>query len=158
MPKHSAGILLYRNSNDRLEVLLIHPGGPYWRNRDQGAWMIPKGQIEEGEETLEAALREFQEETSFTLSEKQTFIPLGPARLSSGKKVYAFACEGNVDASQAKSIEFEMEWPPKSGKMQSFPEVDKAAWFNMDEAYQKILKSLSGLLDELVETVKGLSH
>ncbi len=155
MPKHSAGILLYRFRENRLEVLLIHPGGPYWKNRDLGAWMIPKGQIEEGEETLEAALREFKEETSFTLSEENPFLPLTYARLSSGKKVFAFACEGDIDASKVKSIEFEMEWPPKSGKIASFPEVDRAAWFTMEEAYQKILKSLSGLLDELVENVNG---
>src|SRR5512140_1817002 len=127
----SAGILLHRGSGDRLEVLLVHPGGPYWAAKDAGAWTIPKGQIEPGEDALAAALRELAEETGIVVD--GPFVALTPIRQKAGKRVTAFACAGDCDAACIRSNAFSMEWPPRSGRMQEFPEVDRAQWFSIGE-------------------------
>jgi len=145
--KQSAGILLYRSTDPETEVLLVHPGGPFWKNKDAGAWTIPKGEFEESEEPLAAAIREFKEETGFTLQGE--FIALTPIQQKAGKIVYAWAIEGDIDATKVKSNFFEVEWPPKSGKKQTFPEIDKAAWFTLAKAREKINSSQAALLDEL---------
>ena len=147
----SAGILMYRQTGPRLEVLLVHPGGPFWRNKDDGAWSIPKGEMAEGEEPAVAAKREFLEETGCDLS--GPLEPLGDIRQRGGKRVTAFAIEGELDVSAIKSNTFEIEWPPKSGKMQSFPEIDRAEWFDLPAAHVKILESQRLLLDRLVKNV-----
>jgi predicted NUDIX family NTP pyrophosphohydrolase len=151
MAKHSAGILPFRKRDDRLEVFLAHPGGPYWKNKDEGAWMIIKGEFDD-EDPLEAAKREFREETGFEL--KGPFKALEPVKQSGGKVVHAFAAEQNLDTKAIESNTFEMEWPPKSGKKQSFPEIDRAAWFGLDEARVKMLKSQRPLLDQLERLVR----
>jgi len=143
----SAGILLYRRPRGTLEVLLIHPGGPFWRGRDEGAWMIPKGGVEEGEESLACALREFEEELG-TKPDGDPW-PLGRIRQAGGKWVEAYALEGDLDADRIVSNHFSVEYPPKSGRFRSFPEVDRAQWFTMDEARTKMLKSQLPLLDAL---------
>jgi predicted NUDIX family NTP pyrophosphohydrolase len=147
--KQSAGILLYRIKHKRLEVFLIHPGGPFWKNKDDGAWSIPKGEYTGDEDPLEAARRELKEETGFDVKGK--LIPLTPIRQKGGKQVIAWAIEGDVDANAIKSNLFEMEWPPRSGKMQSFPEADKAAWLPVEEAMKKINPSQAALIIELSE-------
>lgn len=152
MAKQSAGILLYRRTDATLEVLLVHPGGPFWKNKDDGAWMIPKGEFTDEEDPLACARREFQEETGFEV--KGPFAPLDPIRQAGGKAVLAWAAEGDLDAEKIQSNTFEMEWPPKSGRRQSFPEVDRAAWFDLAEARKKLLKSQLPLLDQLVELVE----
>ena len=146
----SAGILLYRQKRKELEVFLVHPGGPFWKNKDAGAWTIPKGEFED-EDPLVAAKRELLEETG--LSVKGTVLALTPIKQKSGKIVYAFALEGDADPASVKSNSFEMEWPPKSGRMQQFPEVDRAAWFSMEEAKQKIIEAQVALLIELAQQV-----
>jgi len=143
----SAGILLYRRPRGTLEVLLIHPGGPFWRGRDEGAWMIPNGGVEEGEESLACALREFEEELG-TKPDGDPW-PLGRIRQAGGKWVEAYALEGDLDADRIVSNHFSVEYPPKSGRFRSFPEVDRAQWFTMDEARTKMLKSQLPLLDAL---------
>ncbi len=145
----SAGILMYRQTGPGLEVLLVHPGGPFWRNKDVGAWSIPKGEMDEGEDAAFAARREFLEETGCFLS--GPLKPLGDIRQRGGKRVTAFAVEGDLDVDAIKSNTFEIEWPPKGGKMQSFPEVDRAAWFDLPAAHVKILESQRTLLDQLVD-------
>ncbi len=147
MPKQSAGILLYRNAGGRIEVFLAHPGGPFWAKKDDGAWSIPKGEFTDGEEPLEAAKREFQEETSFPI--EGTFIPLNPVKQPGGKTVYAWAVEGDIDAGAIRSNTFSMEWPKGSSKTKSFPEIDRAGWFVLDLAKVKILKGQLGLLEQL---------
>ena len=147
MAKQSAGILLYRIKSNDLEVFLVHPGGPFWAKKDEGAWSIPKGEFEDEEDPLAAAKREFEEETGLKISGE--FIELHPVKQKSGKMVYAWAVEGDVDPLKIKSNEFEIEWPPKSGKMKSFPEIDKAAWFNLTEAKKKIIAAQTGLIKEL---------
>ena len=147
MAKKSAGILLYRFQNTVLEFFLVHPGGPFWTKKDEGAWTIPKGEFEDNEDPLDAAKREFEEETGVKISGK--FIELKPVKQKSGKLVYAWAVEGDIDSSKIKSNEFEMEWPPKSGKMKSFPEIDRAAWFNLKDAEQKINAGQFSLIKEL---------
>lgn len=149
MSKISAGILLYRKENNHPEVLLVHPGGPFWKNKDEGSWTIPKGETNEGEELLPAAIREFQEETGILLS--GDFIELKPVKQKSGKFVYAWALEGDIDADKIKSNNFEIEWPIRSGRFQSFPEIDKAAWYDIKKAKQKINPAQAALLDELHE-------
>ncbi len=152
MPKQSAGLVLYRiGDGGALEVLLVHPGGRYWTKKDAGAWFIPKGEIKPGEDPLDAAKREFEEETS--VKPEGTFQPLGNVKNKSGKIVMAWAFEGDCDPTQMRSNTFSMEWPPKSGKQQEFPEVDRAAFFKMAEAQNKIhsaewelLARLQGLL------------
>ena len=152
MSKKSAGILLYRFKKDSLEVFLVHPGGPFWKNKDEGAWMIPKGEFNDGEDPLDAAKREFQEETGFAMP--QRFIELTPIRQKSGKIVWAWAAEGNVDPEKIHSNLFEMEWPPHSGKKQKFPEVDKGNWFDIDEAKEKINPAQIKLIEEIVIALK----
>jgi predicted NUDIX family NTP pyrophosphohydrolase len=143
----SAGILLYRLRNGALDVFLVHPGGPYWRSKDVGAWSIPKGLLEEGDDELAAAKREFEEETGSRVDGE--FIELTPLKQPSGKVVHAWAVEGEIDAASVRSNTFEMEWPPRSGKMQEFPEVDRGAWFTLDLAWEKILNGQRGFLDQL---------
>ena len=147
MAEHSAGILLYRRGVRGLEVLLVLPGGPFWANRDAGAWQIPKGKIDEGEELLAAALREFEEELGVVLKGEPR--PLTRIRQAAGKWVDSFAVEGDLDARAIVSQTFEMEWPPRSGRMQSFPEIDRAGWFGLARAREMMLASQLPLLDEL---------
>jgi predicted NUDIX family NTP pyrophosphohydrolase len=151
--KRSAGILVYRFSARGPEVLLIHPGGPFWKNKDDGAWSIPKGEYDETEEVLAAAKREFREETGHEIGDK-TLTPLSSIKQKSGKWVDAFAVEHDLDATSIVSNLFEIEWPPRSGKMQSFPEADKANWFSPDDARRKILPAQIPLLDQLMETLR----
>jgi predicted NUDIX family NTP pyrophosphohydrolase len=139
---------MYRQTGPRLEVLLVHPGGPFWRNKDGGVWSIPKGEIAEGEDAAVAARREFLEETGCDLS--GPLEPLGDIRQRGGKRVTAFAVAGDLDVSAIRSNTFEIEWPPKGGKMQTFPEIDRAAWFDLPTAHLKILESQRLLLDRLV--------
>jgi len=147
MPRKSAGILLYKIENKILKIFLVHPGGPFWAKKDDGAWSIPKGEFEDGEDPIDAAKREFEEETGIKIS--GDFIELKPVKQKSGKIVYAWAVEGDIDVSKIKSNEFEIEWPPKSGKMKTFPEIDKAAWFDLGEANKKIIEAQSSLIKEL---------
>jgi predicted NUDIX family NTP pyrophosphohydrolase len=147
LPITSAGILLYRRGEAGLEILLIHPGGPFWRGKDIGAWMIPKGGVEPGEEAATAALREFEEELGTRPNGK--LRPLPRIRQAGGKYVEAFALEGDLDVSRIASNSFEIEYPPRSGRFESFPEVDTAAWFGLDDAYARILPSQRPLLDAL---------
>jgi predicted NUDIX family NTP pyrophosphohydrolase len=143
----SAGILMYRGTKPSLEVLLVHPGGPFWRNKDDGAWSIPKGEIEAGENPGDAAQREFMEELGSAPS--QPLRSLGEVRQRGGKRVHAFAVKGNLDVQTVASNTFEMEWPPKSGRLQTFPEIDRAEWFTLPVARTKILESQRPLLDRL---------
>ena len=145
--KESAGIVLYRYCDSKVEIFLVHPGGPFWKNKDAGAWSIPKGEFERGEDPLEAAKREFHEETGYSLDGR--FIPLEPVRQPGGKVVHAWALEGNCEAESIKSNSFMIEWPPRSGRRQEFLEVDRAGWFSLEPARQKILKGQLMLLDEL---------
>jgi predicted NUDIX family NTP pyrophosphohydrolase len=149
--KKTAGLLLFRETSGILEVLLAHPGGPFWAKKDDGAWSIPKGEFEEGEEPLEAAKREFEEETG--TKPQGEAIRLEPLRQAGGKIVYAFAIRAEFDPATLKSNTFRMEWPPKSGRQQEFPEVDRAAWFPIEEAEGKILKSQAPLLRQLRDKV-----
>jgi predicted NUDIX family NTP pyrophosphohydrolase len=148
-PPTSAGILMYRRSRPRLEVLLVHPGGPYWRGKDEGAWSIPKGEMDGEEDAIAVARREFAEETGVILD--QPFEPLGEIRQRAGKRVIAFAVEGDLDVHAIRSNTFEIEWPPRSGKMQAFPEIDRAEWFDLAAAHAKILEGQRPLLDRLAE-------
>ncbi|HEX6604954.1 MAG TPA: NUDIX domain-containing protein [Sphingomicrobium sp.] len=152
-PPPSAGILLFRLCSGEIEVLLIKPGGPFWRNKDAGAWMIPKGMVEPGEAPAEAALREFAEETGTAL----TAVPfrLATVRQAGGKLVDAFAVEGDLDAAEVRSNAFELEWPPRSGRRQSFPEVAEARWMPLAEARALMLPSQLPLLDALEDKLKG---
>jgi predicted NUDIX family NTP pyrophosphohydrolase len=154
MPKKSAGLLLYREISDHLEVLLVHPGGPFWAQKDEGAWSIPKGQLEDDEEPLATAKREFAEETGLKLPDID-MIPLEPLRQPSGKLVYAWAVKHDFDPAGLKSNTFSMEWPPKSGKYREFPEIDRAEWFTIKEASHKILKGQAPFLDQLQQNVKA---
>jgi predicted NUDIX family NTP pyrophosphohydrolase len=148
MPKsHSAGILVYRKRTGSLEVLLVHPGGPFWARKDEGAWSIPKGEFSAGADALEAARREFREETGSAI--EGAFVALAPLRQRSGKLVHAWAVEGDLDTSSISSNTFSIEWPPRSGRQQQFPEIDQAAWFEIAAARRKILAGQRGFLDEL---------
>jgi predicted NUDIX family NTP pyrophosphohydrolase len=151
MSKVSVGLLVYRIRGGRLEVFLVHPGGPFWVKKDLGAWSIPKGEPEPGEDLLSAAQREFEEETSFKASGQ--FSPLTPAKPQSGKVVHAWAVEGDCDAEAITSNMFSMEWPPRSGRQQEFPEVDRAAWFELKEAKKRINKGQTELLEELARLI-----
>ncbi len=153
MTKHSAGLLLYHIREGVLEVFLVHPGGPFWKNKDLGAWSIPKGEIDEGEDPLGAARREFEEETGFR--PEGNFLELAPVRQRSGKIVHAWAVEGDCDPRAARSNTFTMEWPPRSGRQQEFPEVDRAGWFAADAAEEKILEGQRGLLEQLELLLQG---
>ncbi len=147
MAKLSAGVLLYRRSGAGLEVFLVHPGGPFWAKKDEGAWSIPKGEIDPDEEPLAAARREFEEETGLVVD--GSFLALTQRRQPSGKVVQAWAVEGDADPAAIRSNSFSMEWPPRSGRYQDFPEVDRAAWFAPDEARLKLHKGQVGFIDEL---------
>jgi len=152
--KKSAGLLFFRDATGRLEVLLVHPGGPFWEKKDTGAWSIPKGGIEEGEDPLAAARREFEEETGTRPAGEA--IALLPRRQPGGKLVYAWAMRGDLDPAAVTSTTYSMEWPPRSGRRQEFPEVDRAAWFTLEDARAKILKGQAPFLDDL-ERVVGRS-
>jgi predicted NUDIX family NTP pyrophosphohydrolase len=147
MAKRSAGLLMYRRYNRELQVFLVHPGGPFWAKKDMGAWSISKGEYLEGEVPLEAAKREFLEETGFTV--QGTFLELGTVQQSGGKVVSAWAFEGDCDPAAMVSNRCQMEWPPRSGRMIEIPEVDRAEWFSMGEARGRILKSQAPFLDRL---------
>jgi predicted NUDIX family NTP pyrophosphohydrolase len=147
MPAKSAGVLAYRTQHGRLEVLLVHPGGPFWANKDDGAWSIPKGEFASGEDAEAVARREFAEELGVALS--VSLQPLGEIRQRGGKTVAAFAAEFDLNVEAITSNTFEIEWPPKSGKRKSFPEIDRAAWFDLATARQKINAAQSQLLDRL---------
>lgn len=146
-PPLSAGVLLFRQRDGETQVLLIKPGGPFWRNKHAGAWMIPKGALEDGEGPAEAALREFEEETGTRL--EAVPFPLARIRQSGGKHVEAFAVEGDLDPAKITSNDFEMEWPLRSGKLERFPEVEQARWMDLDEARAMMLPSQLPLLDAL---------
>jgi len=148
MAKKSAGLLVYRETRTTLEVFLAHPGGPFWARKDDGAWSIPKGEFEDGEDPLVAAKREFLEETG--LAVHGDFHAMEPIRQSGGKVVYAWSVKCDLDAATIKSNRFAMEWPPRSGKTREFPEVDRAAWFNVEEARKRINAGQIGLLDQLI--------
>lgn len=156
MGKKSAGILLYRLKGNSLEVFLVHPGGPLWAKKDLGAWSIPKGEFTEQESPLAAAKREFKEELGIEFT--GSVIPLTPIKQKSGKIVYAWASEGDIDPDAIKSNTFEMEWPPGCGKKQEFPEIDKGKWMDISEARRKIIPSQSPLIDELVSTLDLLKN
>ena len=149
MPKQAAGILMYRRGASRLEVLLAHPGGPLWARKDTGAWTIPKGQFTGSELPLDAARREFEEEMG--TAPNGDFQPLGTVKQPSGKVIHAWAAESDFDATTVKSNLFSMEWPPRSGRMGEFPEVDRAGWFSIEEARQKIIKGQAPFLERLLE-------
>jgi predicted NUDIX family NTP pyrophosphohydrolase len=155
MANRSAGILMWNRMGGTLRVLLAHPGGPFWAKKDEGAWTIPKGEYE-GEDPLTAARREFFEELGHDLADAPdtAFIPLADVRQKSGKVVTAFALEGTIDVDTIRSNTFEIEWPPKSGKRRSFPEVDRAAWFTLAEAREKINPAQRELLDRLNQRLK----
>lgn len=153
MPKLSAGLLMYRRRPGGVEVFLVHPGGPFWAKKDAGAWSIPKGEYAAADDPLEAARREFQEETGMLPAGE--FVELGVVKQAGGKTVTAWAFEGDCDPASIRSNTFEMEWPPRSGRRQKFPEVDRAAWFDLEAAAEKILKGQAGFLRGLAELVGG---
>lgn len=149
MTKKSAGLLLYRTRDSALEVFLVHPGGPLWVNKDLGAWTIPKGELDPDENPLDAAQREFTEETGFKADGE--FLQLKPQTLKSGKVVQAWAVQGDVDASQLRSNTFMLEWPPRSGKRIEVPEADRGEWFSVEMAVEKINPAQAGFIRELVQ-------
>jgi predicted NUDIX family NTP pyrophosphohydrolase len=150
--KRSAGILLYRTAGDAPEVLLVHPGGPFWARKDAGAWSIPKGEYGDDEDPRACALREFEEETGRALPPAE-LIDLGNVKQKGGKVVTAWAAEGDLDAESVRSNTFTMEWPPRSGRMAEFPEIDRAGWFGIDAAREKLVPAQAELLDRLLERV-----
>lgn len=152
VPKRSAGILLYRWSGGRVEVLLVHPGGPFWAKKDEGAWSVPKGEYEPGEDPLAAALREFREETGFDL--EGPYAPLRPVTQRSGKVLSVWAAQGDADPAALRSNTFSLEWPPKSGRHQLFPEADRAAWFDLKTARLKVLSGQRPLLNQLQQVLE----
>jgi predicted NUDIX family NTP pyrophosphohydrolase len=145
--KTSAGLLMYRRSQNGLEVLLVHPGGPFWARKDTGAWSIPKGEVEPGEEPLAAAIREFEEETG--IKPQGPYRPLLQVRQAGGKSIVAWAFEGDCDPENVFSNTFSMEWPPGSGRQREFPEIDRAGWFNLEQARQKINPAQAAFLSDL---------
>ncbi|MBZ5537631.1 MAG: NUDIX domain-containing protein [Acidobacteriia bacterium] len=149
MPNHSAGLLMYRRHNGVLEFFLVHPGGPFWARKEDGVWSIPKGELGAGEDPLAAAKREFEEETG--LSPSGDYIALTPIKQPGGKIIHAWAFESDCDPATLRSNTFSLEWPPRSGRQQVFPEVDRAGWFNLDAAKSKILRGQAGFLDTLHE-------
>lgn len=153
MPQVSAALLLYRRRPTGLEVLLVHPGGPFWARKDDGAWSIPKGLCDLGEDPAEAARREFAEETGH--APPGSLLPLGSFRQSSAKQVEAFALEGDFDPASLRSNTFEIEWPPRSGHRQAFPEADRAEWFGLDLARRKLVKGQIQVLDALADRISG---
>jgi len=156
MPKQSAGILLYRFRNETPEVLLVHPGGPFWAKKDKGVWSIPKGEIEENENPFAAAKRETAEETGMNVEIMNTssFIELSPVKIKSSKIIFTWAVEGDFDTNEIKSNSFEMEWPPKSGQRKQFPEADNAGWFSIEEAKIKVNEGQVAILEELADKIK----
>lgn len=155
MPKLSAGLLAYRRTGAELEVLLVHPGGPFWAKKDEGAWSVPKGEHEPSEDPLEVARREFEEEIGQAPPVGSELVWLGELRQPSGKVVSAWTIEGDLDVREVRSNSFEMEWPPRSGRTQEFPEVDRAGWFGLEEARRKILRGQLGFLDRLEELLES---
>jgi len=153
VPKRSSGLLMYRYRDKTLEVFLVHPGGPFWARKDLGAWSIPKGEYRADEDPLAAARREFREETGLTA--EGPFRELTEIRQKGGKHVQAYALEGDADPEAIRSNTFTMEWPPRSGERQAFPEVDRAGWFGLEEARRKILAGQQPLLDELEDLLAG---
>ena len=151
MAKRSAGILLHRAGSDGREVLLVHPGGPFWAKRDDRAWSIPKGEYDDGEAPLAAALREFEEEIGTALDDVGDLLELGEVRQRNRKLVTAWAVEGDVDASTVRSNTFTMEWPPRSGKTEEFPEIDRAEWFTLARAREKLIEAQAAFVDRLEE-------
>ena len=154
--KQSAGVLLYKFIDQELFVFLVHPGGPFWKNKDEGSWTIPKGEINENEEPLTAAIREFEEETSFKLV--GSFEPLSFVNMKSGKIIHGWSLEGDVNVEDLKSNDFEMEWPPKSGRIQTFPEVDKGEWFTTEEALIKINEPQKNFIFNLIAKLESRRH
>ncbi len=155
MAKRSAGILLHRSGADGREVLLVHPGGPFWAKRDDGAWSIPKGEYTDDEDPQAAARREFEEELGTALPGDAELRDLGEVKQKNGKVVVAYAAEGDLDASAAHSNTFEMEWPPRSGRQQEFPEIDRAEWFALARAREKLLPAQAAFVDRLEEAGAG---
>jgi len=153
--KTSAGILMHRRRSGRTEVLLVHPGGPFWARKDAGAWSIPKGEYLPGEDALAAAAREFAEELGVLLPAGAVPVPLGDVRQRGGKVVAAWAVEGDVDCARIRSNTFALQWPPGSGRLQDFPEVDRAEWFSADAAAEKINPAQRAFLDRLIEHLEG---
>jgi predicted NUDIX family NTP pyrophosphohydrolase len=151
MPKPSAGLLLYRFAEGEPEVLVVHPGGPFWKNKDLGAWSIPKGEIDPGHEPLATAIREVEEELGLAVSPDLNFIALKPIRQSGGKTVHCFAVNHEFDPATLKSNTFKLEWPPHSGKYIDVPEVDRAEWFDLETAKQKLNPAQADLIDQLAE-------
>jgi predicted NUDIX family NTP pyrophosphohydrolase len=151
--RRSAGILLHRGANGAPEVLLVHPGGPLWARRDAGAWSIPKGEYDDGEDPRACALREFEEETGTALPPGE-LVELGSVRQKGGKVVSAWAAEGDLDTASIRSNTFTMEWPPRSGQTAEFPEIDRAEWFGVEEARQKLVAAQTGFLDRLLERLR----
>lgn len=149
---HSAGLLVFRYRQGGVEVMLVHPGGPFWVRKDKGAWSIPKGLFEADEEPLTAARREFREETGVDID--GVFLPLGELRQPSGKVIHAWAAEGDLDPDQVRSNAFELEWPKHSGTVRTYPEIDRAAWFPIAEARERILKGQAPFLDRLLIVVQ----
>jgi predicted NUDIX family NTP pyrophosphohydrolase len=153
MPKLSAGLLAYRRTDAGLEVLLVHPGGPFWAKKDEGAWSVPKGEYEPSEDPLAVARREFEEEIGQAPPAGSEPVWLGELRQPSGKVVSAWTVEGDLDVGDMHSNSFEMEWPPRSGRTREFPEVDRAGWFGLEEARRKLLRGQVGFLDRLEEVL-----
>lgn len=148
--RRSAGILLYRLAGTGPQVLLVHPGGPLWARKDEGAWSIPKGEYEPGDDPRAAALREFEEELGRPLPPESPLIELGTVRQPGGKLVTAWAAQGDLDAAAVRSNTFELQWPPRSGKVRQYPEIDRAAWFTLDEAREKLLRGQLPFLQALI--------
>ncbi|HEY4844728.1 MAG TPA: NUDIX domain-containing protein [Candidatus Dormibacteraeota bacterium] len=148
MGVQSAGLMVYRQRDGKLEVLLVHPGGPFWEKRDDGVWSIPKGEVGENETGIDVARREFQEELGVPAPDGE-LAALGTVRQTGGKIVHAWAVPGDLDVTQSTSNTFELEWPPRSGRMQQFPEVDRAGWFDMDAARSKLLPAQREFIDRL---------
>jgi len=155
MTRKSAGLLLYRKQKDRLEVFLVHPGGPFWANKDLGSWSIPKGEFDQ-EDALLAAKREFTEETGLPAPQGE-YLPLTAINQKGGKTVHSWAVEGEVDGDKIHSNSFEVEWPPRSGKKQAFPEIDQGAWFSIQEAQEKINPGQVSLVEEFVEKWRSIN-
>lgn len=157
MPKNTAGLIVYRRTGAAPEFLLVHPGGPFWARKDLGAWSIPKGEFDPDEDGLAAARREFAEETGLALKSAGAYRKLAPAKQPGGKTVHAWAVEADCDAAAARSNLFKMEWPPRSGRMQQFPECDRAEWFPWREAMEKILKGQQPILEQVLDLL-GIEH
>jgi len=155
--KQSAGILAYKFIDKTIFFLLVHPGGPFWKNKDLESWSVPKGEFVDGEDALEAARREFKEETGFGLESESEddFIALESVKLKSGKTIFAWAIEFDIDVTQLKSNDFEMEWPPKSGNLASFPEIDRAEWFQTAEALQKINPAQADFIVQMISKISA---